>query len=600
MLRSFAFLAGLAGFATAVADERPKYVPGRYIIQLQPGTDLSAIDAHHEAVRRLARRGVSSPAPMQTRDVEARAYNARDNIFEKRADGTCGRIITVTATATATVTENAAAAPSAADATSTPGADIKECVKRTFTVGLGNGKFHAYVGNFDEDVVKEIEKMEGVISVEQDEYVYLPGSWPIAGENPYPVAEISSPSSAGHAQSTPGSGSGYASPSGTGYQGGFAYGSGSIKTPDASPHPTGSPSYGFGSAYPTGVYPAGNSTQSFYPSAIASAVSTAPQPSGTATPTQPGTHTNTPNNTSSLTTQENSPWNLADLSHKNGVSNTTGYTYIYDPSAGAGTTAYIFDTGIRLTHQEFQGRVRFGINGLTNSTTSAADGNNDGTGHGTHVAGTLAGKTYGVAKNASVVDVKVFDTGSATMSSILSGLDWAFKDVQLRGNIETAVFSMSFGARTASTTLDAAIKALYDFGILTVVAAGNENTLIGNTTPARSPEAFTVGYTNQQRNRVDSSSGVMGSNYGPELDVWAPGFDIVSASFLSDDGVKTESGTSMATPLVSGLVCYLRALEGGLGSPKAVTERVLALGEKGVVGDAKGSKNVLVYNGSGS
>jgi oryzin len=171
--------------------------------------------------------------------------------------------------------------------------------------------------------------------------------------------------------------------------------------------------------------------------------------------------------------------------------------------------------------------------------------------------------------------------------------------VQTQGTLTTAVFSMSFGARTSSTTLDAAIKALYDFGILTVVAAGNENKKIGNTSPARLAESFTVGYINQQRQRVDSSSGTMGSNYGPELDVWAPGYEIVSADYLSDTGSRVESGTSMATPLVAGLVCYLRALESGLGSPKAVTDRILALAENGVVGDVKDSKNVLVYNGSG-
>jgi len=179
-------------------------------------------------------------------------------------------------------------------------------------------------------------------------------------------------------------------------------------------------------------------------------------------------------------------------------------------------------------------------------------------------------------------------------------LDWAFKDVQIQGTLKTAVFSMSFGARTSSTTLDAAIKALYDYGILTVVAAGNEDKEIGNTSPARLAESFTVGYTNQQRQRVNSSSGVQGSNYGPELDVWAPGYQIRSADWQSDTGSRIESGTSMATPLVSGLVCYLRALEGGLDTPEVVTARILALAEKGVVGDVKDSSNDLVYNGNGA
>ena len=592
MLRSFVFLTSLAA-SVAGAEDRPKYVPGRYIIQLKPGTDSSAINAHHEAVRRLASRRTPAvdPAPKQA------------NVFEKR-DSVCASIVTVTATAT--VTENAPAAPTTPGSIPTPGADINQAVKRTFTVGHGN--FNAYVGNFDEHVVKEIGKLKDVLSVEPDEYIYLPGSWPIAGNNPYPVADCSGSSSAAQPQYTPGSGSGsgsgYAGPSGSGYlpsgSGYQASGSGyqpvetpSTKTPGYSAGPTGSPSNPSGAPYPSGAYPINNNTTS--PSAIVNTI----QPSSSAKPAQPSNGT-TPIN-STLTTQEHSIWSLADLSHKNGVSNSSSsYSYIYSPTAGLNTTAYIFDTGIRSTHSEFEGRVRFGINALTNSTISASNGNNDGTGHGTHVAGTLGGKTYGVARKAELVDVKVFDTGSATMSSILAGLDWAFKDVQINGDPATAVFSMSFGARTSSTALDSAIKALYDFGILTVVAAGNDNSLIGNTSPARLAESFTVGYTNKQRQRSDSSAGIQGSNYGPELDVWAPGFDIVSADYLSDDGVRTESGTSMATPLVSGLVCYLRALEGGLGSPEEVTGRILELGEKGVVGDVRGSANVLVYNGSGA
>lgn len=573
MLRSLLFLTGLA--AVVRADDRPKYVPGRYIVQLKPGSDADVISAHHEAVRRIARRDNAAPQQPQA------------NPLEKRHDQ-C-KVVTVTAT----VTENAPA-PSATGSSYTPGADLDDSVKRTFAVGHGN--FHAYVGNFDEQAIKEIEKLPNVVCVEPDEYIYLGDDWHIPGNNPYPVAGGSPPHSAANAQSTStsGSGSAYQSgavyPSGSGYQAGSAHQSGYISTPGSS-KPTGAP-------IPSGKYPTGNNTASANPTVGASAVSGSVSSLPTSTGS-PSTNGSTPSNSSSLTTQQNSIWSLDDLSHKNGIKGSSGYTYLYDASAGEGQTAYVFDTGIRSTHEEFEGRVRFGINALTNSTTGAADGNNDGTGHGTHVAGTLAGKTYGVAKKTELVDVKIFDTGSATMSSILAGLDWAFKDVQIRGNLHTAVFSMSFGARTSSQTLDAAIKALYDFGILTVVAAGNENKEIGNTSPARLPEAFTVGYTNQQRQRVDSTSGVAGSNYGPELDVWAPGYEIRSADWQSDTGSRVESGTSMATPLVSGLVCYLRALEGGLGTPKAVTERILALGEKGVVGDVKDSSNVLVYNGSG-
>ncbi|KAF9737623.1 hypothetical protein PMIN06_003929 [Paraphaeosphaeria minitans] len=599
MLRSLLFLTGLA--TVVRADDRPQYVPGRYIIQLKPGSDAGAIAAHHEAVRSLARR-------------DNGAAQARANPLERR-NPQC-KVVTITETVYGDVP---APTSTVAAAAYTPGADIDNAVKRTFTVGQGN--FHAYVGNFDQQVIKEIEKLPNVVCVEPDEYVYLPGNWPIAGPNPYPVAGGSASSSAGgdaassaggHAASSAG---GHAASSAGGSASNSAGGSASSSAVDAestcteneSTHPTGS-SYQSGkistpgSLQPTpypGKYPTGNDTSSASPTLTASAAAV-PTSSATAIPSHISSNGTTPNNSTSLMTERStSIWNLDDLSHKAGVEGSTSYTYVYDESAGKGQTAYVFDTGIRSTHSEFEGRVRFGINALTNSTEGAANGNNDNTGHGTHIAGTLGGKTYGVAKKVALVDVKVFDAGSATMSSILAGLDWAFKDVQIRGTIETAVFSMSFGARTSSTTLDAAVKALYEYGILTVVAAGNENKEIGNTSPARLAESFTVGYTNQQRQRVDSSSGVQGSNYGPELDVWAPGYKIVSADYLSDDGTRVESGTSMATPLVSGLVCYLRAKESGLGTPKAATNRILALATNGVVGDVKDSKNVLVYNGSG-
>lgn len=296
-----------------------------------------------------------------------------------------------------------------------------------------------------------------------------------------------------------------------------------------------------------------------------------------------------------LTTQSPSVWSLGDLSHK-----TAGAKeYVYDDSAGKGMTAYVFDTGIRLSHQEFEGRARFGINGVTNST-SASSASKDTDGHGTHCAGTVAGKTYGAAKKASLVDVKVFDGATGSLSAILTGIQWAVADVVARGAQKTSVFSMSLGVDSGSPMLDNAVAAAYNAGILSVVAAGNQNKPIGNTSPARYPNALTVGMTQPDRGRVSIIADVFGSNFGPEMDVFAPGRDIVSASHLSDDGTAVKTGTSMATPLVAGLVCYLRALEGGLGSPDEATKKVLQLALRDVVSDTRGSPNLLVNNGSGA
>ncbi|GJD03692.1 alkaline serine protease Alp1 [Colletotrichum higginsianum] len=294
-----------------------------------------------------------------------------------------------------------------------------------------------------------------------------------------------------------------------------------------------------------------------------------------------------------LTTQPNSIWSLGDLSHR--VAGST--EYVYDSTAGEGTTAYVFDTGIRLSHAEFEGRASFGINGVTGSTVSPGS-NSDTDGHGTHVAATIVGKTYGVAKKAKVIDVKVFDGSTGSTSAILTGLDWAVKDIVSKGAQKKSVLNMSLSANNVAA-LDNAVLAAYRQGILTIVAAGNDNQPATTTSPARLPEAFTVGMTRPDRGRVNIIEGIYGSSYGPELDVFAPGQDIVSASHTSDTGTATKTGTSMAAPLVAGLVCYLRGLAGGFGTPKQVTDRILELAIPGVVGDPKNSPNLLVNNGSG-
>ncbi|WYZ46576.1 hypothetical protein EsH8_IX_000801 [Colletotrichum jinshuiense] len=294
-----------------------------------------------------------------------------------------------------------------------------------------------------------------------------------------------------------------------------------------------------------------------------------------------------------LTTQASSIWSLGDLSHLQAGSKD----YVYDTTAGEGTTAYVFDTGIRLSHEEFEGRASFGINGVTGSTTPTGS-NSDTDGHGTHVAATIVGKTYGVAKKAKVIDIKVFDGSTGSISSILTGLSWTVNDIISKGAQGKSVINMSLGANNV-TALDNAVLAAYNQDILVVVAAGNENQPAANSSPARLPESFTVGMTRPDRGRVNIIADIYGSNYGPELDVFAPGQDIISASHTSDTGTATKTGTSMAAPLVAGLVCYLRGLEGGFATPKQVTDRILELALPGVVGDPKGSPNLLVNNGNG-
>lgn len=160
-------------------------------------------------------------------------------------------------------------------------------------------------------------------------------------------------------------------------------------------------------------------------------------------------------------------------------------------------------------------------------------------------------------------------------------------------------FNSGSFASGGPTAIENAVRAAWNQGIVSVTSAGNSDQPAGGFAPARIDETITVGMTGPTRRRTQLIEGVFGSNYGPELDVFAPGQDIVSASWQSDTGSRSTTGTSMAAPLVSGLICYLRQLEGGLVSPASVKARLVELGHSGVVTNPTGSPNVLVYNGSG-
>ncbi|KAG9199918.1 hypothetical protein G6514_007818 [Epicoccum nigrum] len=285
--------------------------------------------------------------------------------------------------------------------------------------------------------------------------------------------------------------------------------------------------------------------------------------------------------TNALVTQSGAPWGLGSIS-----SRTRGASsYIYDDTAGRGTFSYIVDTGIRVTHQDFSGRAVFGYNAVAGSD------NNDNQGHGTHVAGTVGGRTYGVAKQTSLIAVKVFEGNSGSASAVIAGFDWAVNDIVSKARQNTAVINMSLGG-PGSTVWDQAITAAWNRGILAVVAAGNENQLAANRSPARSPEALCV--ASVASNDARSSF----SNHGAAVDIFAAGTSVVSTYYRSDTDAATLSGTSMAAPHVAGLVSYLRGVEGA-ATAAAVRERVLELATRGRVTDTQNSVNLLAYNGNG-
>ncbi|PYH79294.1 Allergen Asp f 13 [Aspergillus uvarum CBS 121591] len=281
-----------------------------------------------------------------------------------------------------------------------------------------------------------------------------------------------------------------------------------------------------------------------------------------------------------LVTERNAPWGLGCISHRG--QNSTDY--IYDDSAGIATYAYIVDTGILSSHDEFGGRVLLAYN--------AAGGQHvDGVGHGTHVAGIIGGRTYGVAKRATLVSVKVFVGESSSTSVILDGFNWAVNDIVSKNRTSKSVINMSLGGSYSSTFNDA-VENAFDEGVLSIVAAGNENRDASRTSPASAPDAVTVAAINRRNSRSNFS------NYGSFVDIFAPGEDILSSWIGSDTTTRSISGTSMATPHVAGLTMYLMALE-NLSTPAAVTARLKALATRNVVTNTAGSPNLLAYNGNG-
>ncbi|KAF5668790.1 alkaline protease 1 [Fusarium denticulatum] len=286
-----------------------------------------------------------------------------------------------------------------------------------------------------------------------------------------------------------------------------------------------------------------------------------------------------------LTTQASAPWGLARISQ---VFNGEGVDarYSYDTTAGTGATVYILDSGIRTTHKEFGGRAVWGANFISGSP------NTDEFGHGTHVAGIVGGKTYGVAKGCNMYAVKVIDKdGIGTTSNILQGLQWAVNHAKSKGITKKSIINASLGGPYTKIGNDA-VKAATDLGITIVVAAGNEADDAAYYSPASAPSAITVGAIDCSNYRT------LWSNYGKVVDIFAPGSDILSAGHLSDSGSVYRSGTSMAAPHVAGLAAYFMAKEGLRGSV-AVTKRIIGAADTTFVGEALDGPQRVAYNGGG-
>jgi len=238
--------------------------------------------------------------------------------------------------------------------------------------------------------------------------------------------------------------------------------------------------------------------------------------------------------------QPNATWGLDRIDQRDLPLDRT-YTYETD---GSGVTVYVIDTGIRRDHQSLGGRVESGF-----SAISDGRGSEDCNGHGTHVAGTVGSVPYGVAKGVSLVAVRVLNCqGSGTNSGVIAGVDWVTQNRRL-----PAVANMSLGGG-ASSALDTAVRNSVGSGVTYAVAAGNSNQDACTGSPSRVPEALTVGASQSNDARASFS------NFGPCLDIFAPGASITSSWHTSATATSVLSGTSMASPHVAGAAAlYLDA-----------------------------------------
>ena len=275
-------------------------------------------------------------------------------------------------------------------------------------------------------------------------------------------------------------------------------------------------------------------------------------------------------------TQTGATWGIDRVDQRNLPLSGT-YTYT---NTGAGVTAYIIDTGINTTHNEFGGRASVGYDAI-------GDGRNgiDCNGHGTHVSGTVGGTTYGIAKSVTLKAVRVLDcSGSGSNSGVIAGVDWVTAN-----HSGASVANMSLGGG-ASTALDNAVTNSINSGVSYAIAAGNSNKNACNYSPARTPSAMTVGATTSTDARASYS------NYGACLDLFGPGSSITSSWIGSNSATNTISGTSMATPHVAGVAAlYLQS--NPTASAATVRNALVANATSGKVTSAgRNSPNLLLFS----
>ncbi|UNI22269.1 hypothetical protein JDV02_008171 [Purpureocillium takamizusanense] len=289
---------------------------------------------------------------------------------------------------------------------------------------------------------------------------------------------------------------------------------------------------------------------------------------------------------SGFVAQNNAPWGLSRISHRRPGSGQ----YVYDDSAGQGTCAYIVDSGLDGSHPEFEGRARLVRSFVPNSQA-------DTCGHGTHVAGTIGSRSYGVAKKTQLYGIKVLDQDPASgrctgsTSGIISGIEYVATDARQRNCPNGVVVNMSLGGSYSQALNDAA-DALTQEGFFVAVAAGNDNIDASSVSPASAQYVCTVGGTARNDYRYS------GSNWGSVVNILGPAVDVYST--LPGGGAGFMTGTSMASPHIAGLAAYLATVEGRRASPD-LCQRMQELATNGAIADQPwNTVNLLAFNGNPS
>lgn len=292
---------------------------------------------------------------------------------------------------------------------------------------------------------------------------------------------------------------------------------------------------------------------------------------------------------SACTTQSGATWGLVRTSQQN--LNINGNYFYEDSLAGNGIRAYVIDTGIYCAHNDFGNRCVWGTNTVDNS-------NSDGNGHGTHVAGTIGGSTYGLAKGCTLVAVKVLNAGgSGTTAGVIAGVNWVVTDVN-KHNAKAkygkkapakGVSNMSLGGGR-STTMNNAVNAMVEAEVVSAVAAGNDNSNACNYSPASAELAIGAGATSNSDSRSSFS------NYGNCVDIFAPGQSITAPWIGNPNADNTISGTSMASPHIAGIAVKLIAQHPDFDADKIKDEMLSISTPNKVNNPGSGSPNRLSYH----